>query len=379
LQLRNHPRSTSSPAPLIAHMARLLLFACLVVALFSDGLAEGVDTRNDLLPVLKDDLKAGRRLQNAIPGSWVSPNPPSCVVDLADLLASLVGAVQALIGSMIACPPVFAEGITYAEQQRLCALPILNFLTFGSDAVADVEGAAFDCFNQNQACGQAISFASGDLLDVAIAITAVIDLCPFTVNEDGFTCWARIWNIVQLLVEAAKYIDVALATCPITENLSEPKPEGPAPEPTKSDKAAAPAPSADKAAADTGGKDTDKKLFAASWAMAAGPSARFRVHGIERRLAEKKAVKPGLLQERLLKMKQGANSTTLLDSRAKVDFADVLIEVLTHFRHAYDALPTSGPLESRDLEHSMKKIKAMVLAKAKTAPVSGNAGETVVV
>merc|ERR1719348_1178747 len=99
-------------------MIGFLLFAFLSGALFLEGHADGVEKVNNRLPAVRDE--AGRKMQDNAPATWVSPNPPSCVVEFADLGTSLVGATQGLSGSMIACPAVFAQGITYAEQQRLC-------------------------------------------------------------------------------------------------------------------------------------------------------------------------------------------------------------------------------------------------------------------
>lgn len=197
-------------------------------------------------------------------------NPPSCAQEWADSLNTLTAVAVDITYSTTSC----AENMGWIGQTwegnkqrfpfhdgRVCAALIIDTLSNLFDTVASLEGAAFDCFNNNQACGQAISSAAKEMLEGINALVAASDDCavpggtpPYIPDPDdgydfpaqGFACWADIVTFVQRILKSSKLIDVALDACPLTA----PTPTGgddAAPQPTAVN-GSAPAPTADGSA-----------------------------------------------------------------------------------------------------------------------------------
>jgi len=184
------------------------------------------------------------------PKTFTAPNPPSCALEFTDTALHLTKLAASITLSTKSCAlnmgwfgqtPWGNKEQWPFHKQRVCTGLILSALTLVTALVADVEAIMFDCFNNNQACGQAIAHAAQMLLMSANSLVLASGVCeppgkdpPFYSVKDpplkGFICWATVWHSIQRILKASKFIDVALLVCPH------------APLPTMDDVVAPPAP-----------------------------------------------------------------------------------------------------------------------------------------
>jgi len=196
---------------------------------------------------------------------FVAPNPPSCVAEWADTTMDLTEFAGFVTLSTASCAQrqgwtgqtPWGNKVKYPlHDQRACAGDVLGGASLLFSSVGDLEAAAFDCFGDNQACGEMIMDSAEYLVDAAIALTKAVKDCPYTgdnppwnSNKDlplkGWGCWKNIWRVIQRLVKTAKSIDVAVATCELTppepQPAATPKPQ-PKPKPAPKPQSGSPAP-----------------------------------------------------------------------------------------------------------------------------------------
>lgn len=184
---------------------------------------------------------------------FIPPNPPSCAVEWADTMMDLSECSAWLCEATKDC--AFRQGWTGQtpwgdrmnwpfHDQRTCTQDILSSSALLFSSVKYMEGAAFDCFGENQACGQSIAAGAEFLMDAAVGLGRAASDCPYVgdnppwnSNRDlplrGFRCWQDIWRAIQRMLKAAKYIDVAIETCDTTPPQQEPEPADSKPKPER--------------------------------------------------------------------------------------------------------------------------------------------------
>lgn len=91
-------------------------------------------------------------------------------------------------------------------------------------ATGDTFGLAFDCFNANAACGEAVSFAVSMFLNFVQLLMDSATLCEPAglgaardryLPEDGFLCWLAVWRALRTLYTMATLIVTATDACPL--------------------------------------------------------------------------------------------------------------------------------------------------------------------
>lgn len=104
------------------------------------------------------------------------------------------------------------------HRERVCAAHTITQIATFVGAAGDGLAISFDCFNNNQACGQAIAAAIQRFLQAGGALVAAADFCePPVIGPDAlaaFNCYRKVWHAMQKMIQASKFIDVAVATCP---------------------------------------------------------------------------------------------------------------------------------------------------------------------
>lgn len=237
------------------------------------------------------------------PHKIISPNPPACAAEMADLLTHITDFATGLTNDFVIC----SEGPRNRflnpawRDPRACAQQIISQISFLTDASSSGLALAFDCFNDNQACGQSICDTMTAFLESAVAITTASNWCQNPATHDvgnadiaGFRCWRWTFRAAQRIVKAAKFIDVAVSTCDMQ---------------TQSNLPPAPPPPADTNATDTAGLEANASALlgalgpsataednsqdlGASWAALQQPRPfqqsveKFQVDPVERRLRE---------------------------------------------------------------------------------------------
>jgi len=161
-------------------------------------------------------------------------NPPACAVELVNAMWSLTRVGRSIEQATTIC--AYELGWTGAtawgnkevwpfHNRVVCAEIVIGILADAALAVGDLEGQAFACWNNNQACGKAIAEAAHSILQAAQTLVSISKRCqptgavaPYFSNKDspitGFRCWARTLWVMQRLIRAAKFIDTACDSCP---------------------------------------------------------------------------------------------------------------------------------------------------------------------
>jgi len=189
--------------------------------------------------------------------AFTAVNPPSCAQEWADTLNFLTKFSVDVTYASSQCAynmgwygetPYGNKQVYYSHNGRGCAGLIIDAFAQLFAAVSALEGAAFDCFNNNQACGQAIASAGRRILEGSKSLVSAADDCSppgghppyfdsgYDIPVKGFSCWADIWHFGQRILKTSKYIDVALGTC----ETAPPTPTGGAATPAPTDGAGTP-------------------------------------------------------------------------------------------------------------------------------------------
>lgn len=253
------------------------------------------------------------------------PNLPACLTEWTDFMKDMATAVNGIIDQTVLCayelgwygetpigdltdgtPTIWNKKVGPFHDQRTCPFIILVTISKFASSISDLEASMFDCFNINQACGQSIASASKKLLEGGQKLINAAEICgppgsdaPWyrktVLPDDGFNCWGNVWSFVQRLVESAKFIDVACATCPDPTADSAPIPEpaadvAPSPEPVASnnvDSASASANDVPSPEPATDDQSSSTALLASAWAGLEQPEpfARLGSQIVERRLS----------------------------------------------------------------------------------------------
>lgn len=187
---------------------------------------------------------------------YFSPNPPGCATTVTRILSRLTILASAITRETTVCAYRFGfhEGLDDVQSgyvfdhdernwpldhsERSCAIKIVGTIGQVSGLVADVEALLFVCFNINQGCGQTIAKAFKLITRAANIGVRTSVYCevpgkdqPYWPNHDiplkGFLCWKIVWKQLQLLLTAAKFVDVAVMMCPTSPQ--EPPQPSPAP------------------------------------------------------------------------------------------------------------------------------------------------------
>jgi len=161
-----------------------------------------------------------------------SPNPPACADRLASVVwdATEIGVRIVTEAKLCAAGAFWGSMLPYTNlpewnQPTVCGESIVLQLSFWAKMLSDFFSVMFNCFNNNQACGQAVAGSISAFLRAALSLMQAVKLCEPPgeygddwVNKDipvnGLNCWGRVWNTVRWLMTAAKSIDVALSGCP---------------------------------------------------------------------------------------------------------------------------------------------------------------------
>lgn len=204
-----------------------------------------------LLSLLRADVGAAEGGAKAKdPFKVFSPNPPECASNIASSIADLTTVAGFIIQDTADCAlalgwygdAFFGNKAVFPEwhNQRVCAVHIIASMRLIATVTSDLLAAAYNCFNDRQACGQAIAASVGAFLDVSKSLVIASNACtptgtdyPFLLTADiplqGWSCWVQVWRIIAKLIKGSKFIDVALSTCPTVPPL--PEPSGVVPEP----------------------------------------------------------------------------------------------------------------------------------------------------
>jgi len=243
--------------------------------------------------------------------AFTAVNPPSCAQEWADTLQKLTNFAVDVTYASSQCAynmgwqgetPYGNKQVYYAHNGRGCAGLLLDGFACVFAAVASLEGAAFDCFNNNQACGQAISSTARYIVESGAALVSAADDCNppgghppyfdqgYDVPVKGFFCWSDIWHFGQRILKASKYIDVAIATCDTTPPAATGGAAAPAPEADSADNSTAATPPTPTADSST---DTNTSL-GAGWSDLQQPQPFKDISGddagaVERRLSASNA------------------------------------------------------------------------------------------
>jgi len=165
-----------------------------------------------------------------------SPNPPACAAETVDNIKKLVD----LSVSILPLTKVCAEGTGWApvsdpwlveqglfapntHNQIACLSGILGAIGQVCGFTSSILALSFDCFNNNEGCGQSITGVINNFIDVAGVLIQASGFCkpPGQNGGDdtmqGFRCWQSSFKAMQKIVAAAKLIDVAINTCNPTE------------------------------------------------------------------------------------------------------------------------------------------------------------------
>lgn len=188
---------------------------------------------------------------------YFSPNPPACANKVALIAHRLTTIAATIIQETVICANHLGfhggwddvkDGFYFEHDEmrwplhhseRACAIRIVSTVAMVSALASDIEGFLFVCFNINQGCGQSIAKGLKLVTQTAIVGSRASLFCeapggdqPYWSNHDlplkGFMCWKIIWKQIKLLLQAAKYIDVAVMLCPAETAAPLPEPE-PAP------------------------------------------------------------------------------------------------------------------------------------------------------
>lgn len=160
----------------------------------------------------------------SFPPKVFSPNPPGCAADVADFVCDITDAALGIVHDTVLC----SAATGWHHRERVCASHVVTQLASFSGATGDALAVSFDCFNSNQACGQTITGAIQWALQAVATLVSLIDTCeppsgPWSSEQalNGFNCWRRTWHIIQRLLKTAKFIDVAVNTCPEAGSVTE--------------------------------------------------------------------------------------------------------------------------------------------------------------
>lgn len=161
-----------------------------------------------------------------------SPNPPACAAEVADDLKHFTDIGTGIVTLTTKCAMNGGwrdvAGRTQFHSKFTCAGALIDTIQQCADTASSTMALVFDCFNDNQACGQSIAAVISNFLDVAAALLSATKTCePMQQDEviSGWKCWADTFKATQRIVQAAKFIDVAISTC----NIPDMSAFGPAP------------------------------------------------------------------------------------------------------------------------------------------------------
>lgn len=195
---------------------------------------------------------ASTETTSAVPTMFMAPNPPGCASKFADICLHLTNIGVKITTETMVCSthfgfhnPVLYSGdprnFPLGHNEYTCAAQILGTMASVIAVISDTEAIMFNCFNINEACAQTATAAVKLLLAAMATLTQAVGFCepegadpPYYPDTDipvqGWFCWTAVWSSISYLLNAAKYIDTAWATCAPPEPSPEPQPE-PQPKP----------------------------------------------------------------------------------------------------------------------------------------------------
>jgi len=163
-----------------------------------------------------------------------SPNPPACAKDAADILLGITDVATGIVFETTLCAralgwhgqSIYGDLRVYPHwhNERGCAIAVMSTINNFCGIAGSALTAAFDCFNDNEGCGQTIASLISFLIQIGSSLVIATASCappgtgpPYFALKDrpiaNFNCYRTIWHIIQRLVKVAKYIDVAIEQC----------------------------------------------------------------------------------------------------------------------------------------------------------------------
>lgn len=169
-----------------------------------------------------------------------SPNPPKCAEVVSDAIRDIVEVSVRITDETSLCAtatsvgygtgPIGSGSISSSHRPLFCGESIVLQLAFWSRLAADLLSGSFNCFNNNQVCGQATSEIVRAFLEALTSLISADRFCmlpgvgpnPLPVSDEaGYKCFDRIWHAIARMFKMAKFIDVAVMSCPALKGLKQ--------------------------------------------------------------------------------------------------------------------------------------------------------------
>lgn len=166
------------------------------------------------------------------PNRIFSPNPPACAAEVFDDIAHFTDIGTGIVKLTTKCSMNGGWKERYYghyqwHNKQSCAAALVDTIQQCADTASSTLALVFDCFNDNQACGQSIASVISNFLDVAASLVSASKTCTPRQPDEviaGWKCWADTFKATQRIVASAKFIDVAISTCNIPD-MGAPSPD----------------------------------------------------------------------------------------------------------------------------------------------------------
>jgi len=326
------------------------------------------------------DLEAQASVPTAPPAPkvYMAPNPPSCALEFTNIMYHLTKVAVDITLETKTCAwnmgwlgqtPFGDKQQWPFHKERACTVLVLQTISLVGAVVGDIEAIMFDCFDHNQACGQAIAHAAQFLIDSANALVVAASVCeppgadaPFYSVHDvpvkGFICWATIWHSIQRILKASKFIDVALLSCDQT----------PSPIP---DEVAPPAPVPDE---EIDGESENSTSLGASWNQLGPQAVPFRTMGLEIPDVAPEERRLSLEGSTMGAKEQDEASESEADAAPDVEWKRVsLVQAKERIVRILDALGYDGVMEELEPVQDVEQVKHLVMSFVGSPPANSDA------